>query len=62
MCSWDRPEIDEIAEAKARAKLAEKKRLEDEENQRRLKEQQQAEEDERLRRIQEEAGIFFFLV
>lgn len=54
----DRPQIDEIAEAKSRAKLAEKKRLEDEENQQRLQEQQQAEENERLRRIKEEAGTF----
>lgn len=54
-----RPEIDEIAEAKARAKLAEKKRIEDEEKQKRLKEQEEAEEAERLRRIQEQAGKAF---
>lgn len=51
-----RPEVDEIAGAKARAKLAEKKRIEEEEKQKRLKEQQEAEEAERLQRIREQAG------
>lgn len=51
-----RPEVDEIAEAKKRAKVAEQKRQEAEEEEKRLKAQKEAEEAERLRQIEEQAG------